>query len=55
MTFALSRRTLLKGALTLPLLEAMFERRVYAAVATAPRRYVFAYCGIPCAGKTVTD
>jgi hypothetical protein len=55
--FSLDRRTLLRGAagtaLSLPLLEAMFERRVYPQVASAPKRFVFAYCGIPACGEEV--
>ncbi len=57
--FALGRRALLKGAfgsaLALPLLEAMFERQTYAAVANAPKRFVLAYCGIPPCGEGVED
>ncbi len=55
--FSLSRRALLKGAggtaISLPLLEAMFERQTYAQVSSAPKRFVFAYCGIPPCGEDV--
>src|SRR5437773_7843207 len=55
MAFSLSRRALLKGAsgaaVSLPLLEAMFEKKVYAQVG-APKRFVLVYCGIgPCGDK----
>jgi hypothetical protein len=56
MAFSLSRRSLLRGAgtaLSLPLLEAMFEKNVYAQVATVPKRFVFVYCGIPPVGEEV--
>jgi hypothetical protein len=57
MAFSLSRRALLKGAgsaaVSLPLLEAMFEKQVYAQVATPPKRFVFVYCGIPPCGEEV--
>ncbi|HEY0707262.1 MAG TPA: DUF1552 domain-containing protein [Polyangia bacterium] len=56
-SFALDRRALLKGAfgtaVSLPLLEAMFEKSVYAQVSSAPKRFVFAYCGIPPCGEDV--
>src|SRR4051812_24235692 len=56
-SFSLDRRTLLRGtagtALSLPLLEAMFEKRVYPQVANAPKRFIFAYCGIPPCGEEV--
>lgn len=59
MAFSLNRRALLKGAfgaaVGLPLLEAMFEKRVYAQVSAAPKRFVFAYCGIPPVGEEVDD
>jgi hypothetical protein len=53
----LDRRALLKGALggavALPLLEAMFGKGARAQTAGAPRRFVFAYCGIPPVGEEV--
>src|SRR5689334_1416900 len=56
-SLSLDRRTVLKGAfgtaLSLPLLEAMFEKDVYAQVANAPKRFVFVYCGIPPCGEKV--
>ena len=55
--FRCHRRALLRGAsgaaLALPLLEAMFERSVYAQAASAPKRFVFVYCGIPPVGEEV--
>jgi hypothetical protein len=56
MAFSLSRRALLSGAgaaVALPLLEAMFEKNVYAQVASVPKRFIFVYCGIPPVGEEV--
>ena len=56
MAFSLSRRSLLRGAgaaVSLPLLESMFEKYVYAQVANPPKRFVFVYCGIPPVGEGV--
>jgi hypothetical protein len=58
MGFSLSRRSLLRGAgaaVSLPLLESMFDKRAQAQVATPPRRFVFVYCGIPPVGEDVDD
>ena len=59
MGFSLSRRALLKGAsgaaVALPLLEAMFAKRAEAQVASAPRRFVLVYCGIPPVGEKVDN
>ena len=58
MAFSVSRRSLLRGAgaaVSLPLLEAMFEKKVYAQVAAAPKRFVFVYCGIPPVGEDGLD
>ena len=56
--FSLDRRTLLRGtagaALSLPLLEAMFEKRVYPQVADAPKRFIFAYAAFRRAEKRST-
>lgn len=54
--FTLDRRALLLGAgaaLSLPLMEAMVGKRAAAAPTGTPKRFVFAYCGIPPVGEQV--
>ncbi len=54
--FTLDRRAMLLGAgaaLSLPLMEAMVGKRAFGAPTDTPKRFVFAYCGIPPVGEQV--